>query len=145
DKDLIRYSAKDSSVIYIYDDGRQKRIFGLGDGTYFMFYQRSSLPVAVYKLSVSGKEGGFARLNVNYLLEKGNFKSVDIVLEDLGEMSFDNYRRGFLTVDGIQFSTEVPLFLDYNSEYFYIFGLSKRKIAFRFKDSADRENMIHIQ
>ncbi|MCK4644597.1 transglutaminase domain-containing protein [bacterium] len=145
DKDLIRYSAKDSSVIYIYDDGRQKRIFGLGDGTYFMFYQRSSLPVAVYKLSVSGKEGGFARLNVNYLLEKGNFKSVDIVLEELGEMSFDNYRRGFLTVDGIQFSPEVPLFLDYNSEYFYIFGLSKRKIAFRFKDSADQEKMIHIQ
>jgi hypothetical protein len=127
DKQLIHYQ-NEQNELYTADNGN-KFIFGLKKGDYNVFYLRRDIPVEIYRLRVENGIPNFSPSEVNFLLEKGDFKKAVVSIPDLGEMEITKEQTGYIFSKELQYDEKTPIYIDYNDGYFYIFGLKKRSMS----------------
>ena len=101
DKQLIHYQ-NEQNELYTADNGN-KFIYGLKNGDYNVFYLRRNIPVEIYRLRVENGIPNFSLSEVNFLLEKGNFKKALLSISNLGEMEIKKEQTGYIFSKELQY------------------------------------------
>jgi len=117
--------------LYTLYDGEKYHIFGLKKGNYGAYFTYKGLPFKMLKIDVADKNNKIKQIEVNYCLKKGNFKKVKIEFSNNQYVQIKEHKTGFTFIQGLNVDN-FPLYMDYNSKYFFIFGMKKGKYAIKF-------------
>ncbi len=70
-------------------------------------------------------------VDINYILEKGNFNKVVIDFNDGSYMEIPRKNPGFAFLSPLILDNS-PLYIDFAKDYFYIFGMKKGNYSVKF-------------
>ncbi|MCD6579782.1 transglutaminase domain-containing protein [bacterium] len=136
--DMLKLTAQDGKSYYTIKNGDIGELFGLGNGRFTVYYLRSGLPFSYYSLLIKNNISKLELMDFNFILEKGYFKKVIVNFNDGSYMEIPHKKAGFIFMKPLVIEKS-PLFLDFNKDYFYFFGMKKSDYTVKFYDDNNKK------